>query len=149
LSLHDALPICPNYRSVSVSVRTHCHALATPFPVVERPSEPFGELDGHRRAPLDCFNFFGYERIATDTPFGCDWSANAIISERHHFRNLPYPVSFPICSYSVTKCGSATFFCPSPARVRQSSARARHESDSNSNILSEPERSPTESMSQL
>src|SRR4029434_8049808 len=32
------------------------------------PSEPFGELDGHRRAPLDFCNFFGYERIATDTP---------------------------------------------------------------------------------
>ena len=34
-------------------------------------------------------------------PLGCDWSANNIISERHHFRNLTFPVSFPICSYSV------------------------------------------------
>src|SRR4029434_5137002 len=43
----------------------------------------------------------------------------------------------------------AEFFCPSPARVRQSSARARPETDSHSNILSKPDPSPTESMSQL
>src|SRR4029434_9530746 len=43
----------------------------------------------------------------------------------------------------------ADFFCPSPTRARQSSNRARPESDSHSNISSEPEPSPTESISQL
>ena len=75
----------PNYRSASVSVRTHSHALATPFPVVERPSEPMGELDGHRRAPLDFCNFFGYERIATDTPLAeKDSSVNDEVERLRH-----------------------------------------------------------------
>src|SRR4029434_1231965 len=117
--------LCPNYRSASVSVQTHSHALATPFPVVERPSEPFGELDGHPRAPLDSCNVFGYERIATDTPLAVIGPLtksfpNDIISGISHF--LFHSLS---CSYSVIECGSAKYSCPSPACVRQSSARAR------------------------
>src|SRR4029434_8642906 len=91
----------------------------SPFPVVERPSGPFEELHGHRRAPLDFCNFFGYERIATDTPLAVIGPLTKIIFERHNFRNFTFPVSFPICSYSFIECGSAEYFCPSPACVRQ------------------------------
>src|SRR4029434_7766450 len=77
-------------------------------------------------------------------PLGCDWSANNIISVISHF--LFHAISVPILLESVDR---AEFFCPSPACVRQSSARARPEPNSHSNILSEPDPSPTESMSQL
>src|SRR4029434_729177 len=49
----------------------------------------------------------------------------------------------------LLECGSGRIFLSHPARVRESSARARPEPDSHSNILSEPDSSPTEPMSQL
>src|SRR4029434_991121 len=49
----------------------------------------------------------------------------------------------------LLECGSGRIFLSNPARVRESSARARPEPDSHSNILSEPDSSPTEPMSQL
>src|SRR4029434_8548582 len=93
------------------------------------PSESWRDTDVH----LSIFVTF---RIRTDSdgyPLGCDWSAKEIISERHHFRNLTFPVSFPICYYSVKRVDQPDI----SVRARPVSDRVVPEPDSYSNILSE------------
>ena len=95
----------PNARFIVVRLDGDGH-IATPWQhpspwwnAHPSPSEPFGELDGHRRAPLDFCNFFGYERIATDTPLAVIGPLtksfpNDIISGISHF--LFHSLSVPI-----------------------------------------------------
>src|SRR4029434_8693388 len=80
-------------------------------------------------------------------PLGCDWSAKEIISKPHHFRNLTFPVSFPICSYSVKRVDQPHFSVRA-SRVQKSSARAQHELTA-IKIFCPNDLTPMESMSQL